>query len=286
MFDGFLAPLVAHARGQMNNAIANLPRHTFGTLMKTEREKQGLSHREIAVRVGVDREVIKQWEKDEQVPDRQQLKRLFGSMQRLRHFVHLLPREVQNQAAFDMTLNGQEMPAQYAAIVEEAPAAPKTFAEALRRERLSEGLDQEEMGELFGVTSQAVSAWEREVAVPVQAHYEALCELFPMLGRAPKPEVRNIPKPDGGRGQEKPRTTETTEEEPMNRPPVSVRQPAPPPQSTPQPVDIKGALIRWGRLVHGLKSHEDITMFTDFLAEANDAGMTLQEVMAALADPS
>lgn len=269
----------------MNAAISRLPRLTFGELLRIERTKQGLSHRDIAVRVGVDRALVGRWEANEEVPDRFQLKKLFGTCQRLRHYVHLLPVDTQNQARFDMTESGEAMPKQLAAIEAEPCSAPTTFGEALRLARLRSGLGQDELGELVSVTGQAVSAWETETNTPIMSHYEALCDLMPELRAAPRPkEIRNIDKPDGGRGVERQMTEhETRKEEPT----MNVKMIAPTPKLAAEelPALDKFALIRWGRLVHALRSRDDIAQVTDFLAEANDAGLTLEEVIACLADP-
>lgn len=74
------------------------------------------------------------------------------------------------------------------------------FGLTLREEREAEGMDQEELGALLGVTGQAVSQWELEAATPVRENYEALVLLFPRLREAPEPDWKDIAIPDGGRG--------------------------------------------------------------------------------------
>lgn len=264
----------------MNTAIARLPRQTFGELLRQEREQAGLSHYDLSCRVGVDKATVRGWERGEAYPNRFEMKKLVGSMRKLRHFIHLLPTTTQHQVESDMREVGEVLPPQLAPITPPPPSFT-TFAEALRHERLSEGLGQDELGELVGVTGQAVSAWENDVSAPITLHYDALVNLFPKLGSAPKPESRDIDKPNGGAGKEKPHVTH--EEEPMNHRPAVARAPVAP-VSERMP-DFKAALIQWGRLVHALKSHPDLDLFTSYMAEASEAGMTLQEAMAALADP-
>lgn len=280
-------------------SLSRLPKQTFGQLIRTEREKQGLSHRDIAVRCGVDRATAKAWEDDQAVPDRFELKKLFGTCQRLRHYVHLLPATLGAQATSDAVADQNPLPSQLAPIAPPAPAPPKTFGEALRRARLHEGFTQEEVGELVDVSGQAVGAWETDKVAPIKEHLDRLLALFP-LENAPLPDSQDIPKPVGGRGADRDPYVynEQKQETPMQNPPISkpptVAAPPVTPNAAhaigaisahPRPGLDKWALIRWGRLVHSLKSAENATQFTDFLAEAKDAGMTLAEVLEALREP-
>jgi transcriptional regulator with XRE-family HTH domain len=313
----------------MNHALSKLPKQTFGNLIQLEREKQGLSHRDIAVRCGVEREVVKTWERDEAIPGRLEMKKLLGSMQRLKHYMHLLPAERHDQTLEDhKECYGVDAPEQLAPIAPPLPPPPKTFGEALKRLRVHEGLSQEELGEMMKVTGQAISAWENGHVVPILDHYKMLLDLIPDLKHAPSPksDFRDIGKvsppgrPAGGSGFSvkeivaifpdlaepedefdtgtlalslEPPTKEkkTMQRSPVSPPssqPISRNQPKPePPKSADAPVnnDMRYALIRWGRLVHALRSREDAHVFTDFLAEASDAGMTLKDVIEALGEP-
>lgn len=289
----------------MNHALSRLPKLSFGALIKEERERQGLSHRDISVRCAVDRETVKSWERDEMYPSRIELKKLFGLLQRLRHYVHLLPTDIQNGVTADAKTSGAPLPEQLAPIAPPIMSYPKTFGEALKRARLHEGLGQDELGEIVGVTGQAVSYWETETNVPILDHYNALLDLLPALHGAPKPVSRDIEKPGGYHSGERASEPEipvsfydepTTTKDDMQRPSSpSVTTPAPvapirPSQPKPAEVareeqEMRYALIRWGRLVHALKTQPNAHLFTDFLAEANDAGMTLADVMSALEAP-
>jgi len=262
--------------------LEQLERLTFGDVLKREREAQGLSHHDVSCRVGVSKALVRAWEKGVNFPNRFEMKKLIGSMRSLSHYIHLLPQETVAAVVNDFRTAEEEFPKQLAAIVRDEPP-PKTFGEALRRVRLSEGFGQDEVGELVGVTGQAVSAWESGNSNPVKDHYDKLVRLFSDLCVAPKPDTRDIDKPDGGAGKEKPRTIPEPQETSVNKPLNRFAPPAPASERAP---DLKMALIQWGRLVHALKSHPDVHLLTDFLAEANRAGMTLPEAMAALADPT
>lgn len=289
----------------MNHALSRLPKLSFGALIKEERERQGLSHRDISVRCSVDRETVKSWERGESFPTRIELKKLFGSLQRLRHYVHLLPTAVQHEATADAKASGAPLPEQLAPIASAVLPFPKTFGEALKRARLHEGLGQDELGEMISVTGQAVSYWETETNTPILDHYNALLDLLPALNAAPKPVTRDIDKPGGYHTGERSSEPEIAvnfyDEQPTkenmqgsrgSQGHISAPTDVAPIRPAPKPAEIvnedqqmRHALIRWGRLVHALKTQPNAHLFTDFLAEANDAGMTLADVISALDNP-
>lgn len=287
---------------------------TFGQALRHERERLGLTYRDLSVRCGADRDTVKSWENDETVPDRLELKKLFGSMSVLRHFVHLLPtQEMQQNAHTDLARAGfDKVPQLFPVVSEVPPPPPSTFGEALRRARIHEGLDQDELAELLRVTGQAVSAWETGKNVPIRDHYEPLCELFPALRNGPQPTlIRDIEKPMPGPksiqdvsvyAELDAATPPALITEPVSPKEPEVMPPTPPAQITSPLQSIKGrftpeapptvtandmkfALIRWGRLIHAVKCDPSLSKFTDLLAEASDAGMTLSDVLDALKDP-
>ena len=176
---------------------------TFGEALKRVRMDYGYSHAKVAVLIGKSKDVIKEWENGESFPVGRDIARLKGNMPKIQPWMSLIPRmpkrlgeltDIQIDQVVDALVPPEPPP--------ELPThpAPKTFGAWLAMERLSEGVDQEELGELLGVTGQAVSAWETEKAVPVKENYDRLLALFPALVRAPEPEWRDIPKPDGGAG--------------------------------------------------------------------------------------
>ncbi len=169
---------------------------TLGEAIHACRMESGFSHRQLADRCGVKKSLIKNWEHDQSRPDGIPWKRLCGAatpFSKLRELKHLpSPRPGSMEAA---TLGTQRRRR-----VTEARDGGHTFHDALRALRLSEGVDQEEVAELLGVTSQAVSAWENGHAVPVREHYDKLLALLPGLADAPTPPTQEIPPPSGGEG--------------------------------------------------------------------------------------
>lgn len=190
---------------------------TFGQALKKIRMERGLSHKEVADRVGVQKAQIRRWETDENTPTNFHLKKLYGTFSTLRFYTHLLPaferarlidkaeKIIISKASGELPQDDTWLPpiaSRHESLPDELAKTvkPKTFGEHLRALRLAEGLDMDELAELMSVTGQACSAWELDKAVPVMAHYVKLCDLFPGLKNAPVPNCPDKPKPSGGPG--------------------------------------------------------------------------------------
>jgi transcriptional regulator with XRE-family HTH domain len=213
-------------------------RDSFGEHLKRERMARRISHFEVGERCGVDKQVVQQWELDRATPSRYEVQRLVELFPAIQRF---LPAGTGFYAEVVHLQNGPPEAAP-------APEAPKTFAEALAVLRLAEGMKQEELGEILGVSGQAVSAWETGTNVPVRAHYDALLDLLPDLALAPEPPVQNIDKPNGGEGVERVVVLAANDPQPKE-PAMSSRMPnpvlaanyQPPPPST-KPGDVRAQL--------------------------------------------
>ena len=59
-----------------------------------------------------------------------------------------------------------------------------TYGERIRQEREAKGLTQEELAEALGVSRQAVSKWETDIASPDMENLLALSREFGKIGRA------------------------------------------------------------------------------------------------------
>jgi transcriptional regulator with XRE-family HTH domain len=167
---------------------------TFAAALRVQRISYQFSHAKVAQLVGVSKQAVRDWEEGLSYPTGRDIARLRGVMPKLGPFLRLIPREARIHHGGE---NYDTEPAP-----QPEPEAPPvtTFSDAVRLARLGAGLDQGELGELVGVTGQAVSAWETEGATPVREHYERLLDLMPELRGAPEPNWRDIPPPDGGRG--------------------------------------------------------------------------------------
>lgn len=222
---------------------------TFGHALRFTRMRAGLSFQQIANNVGARKGDVRRWEKDEAIPTRVQLRKLYSTLKELRYYTDRLPpvlRVTEEQefnaefekakkkigdVAFTNALGPRVTDAEIIAAgvgtlihsdaweppraaPDEKPPPPfpraLTFHDALRLARLAAGLGQEELGELVGVVAQAVSHWELGVAVPIQDHYDKLIEVFPHLTRAPKPASRDMEKPGKPAGSSPPPTPTPT----------------------------------------------------------------------------
>ena len=168
-------------------------RASFGEHLRRERMARRVSHFEVGERCGVDKQVVQQWELDRAEPSRYELQRLVELFPAITRF---LPPGAGFYAEPANLQNGPPPEAP-------EPEPPKTFGAALAQLRLAEGMTQDELAELLGVTGQAISHWEIDRNAPVLVHYRALLDLFPDLALAPEPPVQDIEKPNGGEGVER-----------------------------------------------------------------------------------
>lgn len=192
----------------------------FGNVLRFLRIKQGLSHHDLATQVGETQDLIKSWEDSRDTPTVAQVKRLCGTLPKVRHFLHTLP------LGYDRLLAGSKAeefgfrPIHTLADIDKdeddlrkdladlkRTSFTKTFGGYLRYYRLEQGLSQDELGTLVGVSGQAVSAWEADLASPVRDNYDKLLSLYPKLKEAPEPPMLSRPMPDGGKGQPKVKVT-------------------------------------------------------------------------------
>lgn len=170
----------------------------WGATLRREREAAGRNVASLCDGVSVKQSRWRAFEDGSELPSRPEYHRMCLQLRRMRLFPP--PAFPDKREA-----KPQDEPVPH---VEPMPAAPterpaKTWGEGLIREREREEVTQDEIGQLVGVTGQAVSAWERGVAAPVEEHYEKVCQLFPRLRTLPKPGSRDIPPPDGGRGADR-----------------------------------------------------------------------------------
>jgi transcriptional regulator with XRE-family HTH domain len=199
---------------------------TFGQAISLVRVERGLTHREVADRVGKTKSLVRDWENNLAIPNTQTMKRLYATFPQLRYFTHLLPMVATQQYLDKIGGRMDELGAQAIArpgtpskvedrtsdlgvwfppisqaddpVPDELSYAPKlkTFGEYLRYLRLREGLDISEVAELLRVSDAAVSHWELNRVNPIIDHLNKLTALFPALKNAPQPESKDMAKPD------------------------------------------------------------------------------------------
>ncbi len=191
---------------------------SFGHALRFLRIKKGLSHHDLADRVGVKQHLVKEWENEISTPSVVHVKKLCGTLPMVRHFLNTLPlgydvliRDTRPEDFGHRVLRTDEaIEAERQELNNELKELKtntfaETFGGCLKFCRLEEGLSQDELGEAVGVTGQAVSAWESDIASPVRENYEKLKSMFVKLVDAPTPPMQNRAMPDGGKGQPKPK---------------------------------------------------------------------------------
>ncbi len=170
----------------------------------------------------------------------------------------------------------------------------RNFGEALRACREAEAMTHAQLGELVGVTGSSVGHWERGTVVPVLVCYTKLLELFPALGHAPRPKMKNGAVPTGFPKAKREelaaqRTSGVTADAPVVLPPA-----APMPTSTDAPrflapqigvaaqTGSPAALIAFGRAL-GQFGVADVAPFRALLRAAHAAGVDCAGLADALA---
>lgn len=162
---------------------------TFAEVFKRIRVAEGLSHAKVASMVGVDKETVRAWEEQAAIPERGNVaRRIKAVMPRLKPYLRALY-DRPDAAATDPL--GEVPP-----LVTKRVEQPGHFGSHLKAERLREGLDQLDVGELVGVTDQAVAYWEADRNIPVRENFDRLVQIFPALERW-ELKPRDIPKPVG-----------------------------------------------------------------------------------------
>lgn len=260
----FDSPLTAHPFRD------HLQIRAWGTALQRCRISRELSHRDLADRVGVGKNEIKGWEIGAAFPTVQQLKRLYASVHSLRRFQSLLPRaaqvaieQEQNKApAQPITREEQEREEQEVEQIRVPVERPTTFHAALRHLREVEGLSQGELAEMLKLHPSTISKWEVGDMLPIQDHYDMLCELLTDLQKYPKPMSRDTEKPGPETGYRDGQPT------PAPQPILPVRAATPPPLPAPVPIKapeirpamltpVEAAGVAYARALADLKDAED-----------------------------
>lgn len=199
----------------------------YGDALRHIRVKTQKSHRDIArFVIGATEDGVRAWENGTAYPNGYQLKGLGIMMPQLRHFVSLIPHQQKNlQADMDLATSqatgltfslreamtapgplreltrsnwngavpppGEPPPTEADLKIKE----PTTFGESLKLARLREGLSQEELAELVGVSATAVAGWEAEAFKPVDVSWESIRSVLPDV--VEPQDRKSWPKPQG-----------------------------------------------------------------------------------------
>lgn len=277
----------------MNPAPDKLSLGVFGAALQAARTKRGYSLANLAKGLGkVSQETIRDWEAGVAAPGKVELKQLFAMAPELKRFEahlrsgnYIAQRYAENYVAVAPRDVSVEDLLQ--------PKPPRTFGEALRRERTKAALSDEQLAELVGVTRAAVGWWETDRNVPVRENYEQLMSLFPALKDAPEPDWRDIEKPNGGAGSQRAVARQHEPEpdpEPMPAPDHSrprlvgepdlsnMQMPAAQPASSAVSVQ---ALVTWTSAAAQLKlDKHQVERLSSLLRAGSELGLSLPDVAA------
>jgi len=166
------------------------------------RVERGFSYADVVRSVCKDRpNDPRSWESGEKTPDSQDLRRLYYALPKLRNYANLLPESVQHPMAQEPT--GEAVAPE--ALAEAAKphkdmsiAKAKDFGEALQVALNMEGMTHTEFSKIVGMSNSTISAyvangrmisgkWEK--VSMIQATYERILDLLPVLKEAPLPII-------------------------------------------------------------------------------------------------
>lgn len=188
------------SNGFQNKPLANLKAVVIGppalakpksyaTALEKCRRALGWSQQQLLAEVfrgttSVNISDIKRWETARSTPTATQAQKLRAAIPALAAFDDLLPLEAR---AFGKPAPGLPAPVSPAGWA--GPPVPG-FQEALRYVRRQNGMTTADVGRLVGVTRSGANQWETVSKRPrmVRQNYDKLCEIFPQLKYAPKPE--------------------------------------------------------------------------------------------------
>lgn len=193
----------------------------FAEALKRERIRRNDSVANMCKHMAFKHDEYMRWEAGEAAPNSDAFSRIAAWHPPLRRFYQdiLCMRQMLNAGALQVSLGevaGVKTPnlalvRPAAPSASSAPPAPppdkpppaanlprwNSFGQALTYLREAARMTQSEIAEMLSITRGAVSIWENNGSAPTLDNYDQLLELFPELAQAPKPAVRNIPKPPG-----------------------------------------------------------------------------------------
>jgi len=176
---------------------------TWPDALRYCRVERGFSYADIARSVCKDRPSDpRSWEGGEGAPDKQDLRRLYYALPKLRNYAHLLPDDLKHEPAKEPT--GEEAPPE--ALVDAAqphkqikdPTKASTFGAALAIALELEGMNHTEFSTIMGFSPSTISSyvangrkiggkWQKTSMI--QATYDRILDLLPILKEAPKPVI-------------------------------------------------------------------------------------------------
>lgn len=155
----------------------------FHERLRRFREHEGLAINKAAARAGVSIDRWREYESGRAMPNRLEIKKVFGSHCRI---VNEVPEDGTAESAISPT------PPPGSATPPIAPSLP-SWSVAIRTERTKEKLSQEDLAQILDIHVKTVSNWETGQVVPIEPHRLKLIEALPGL-QCVIPEGRNVVK--------------------------------------------------------------------------------------------
>lgn len=251
---------------------------TFGKALYSAREKQGVKRHTIAELCGVTYKTVKLWERDQNVPVRENYDKLLGIFSELKDAPQPKWQDRPKPTGGGTTTEPAVAKPEIPQVVRRSAA----FGDALRSVRIASGMSQKDVADLVGVTDNAVHGWETNEYSPVRENYEKIIELFPSLKYEPEPDWRNIQKPVGRSGHDRiaPDISQDTTQDPMSSSPIyqARTQVVSSSPDAPSPADWIELLCRV-RAVEATGASNTIAMLT----EAQKLGVSVGDLLRMLA---
>jgi transcriptional regulator with XRE-family HTH domain len=167
---------------------------TFGEAIHVLRIKAGMSCHQVGHAVGVDRDLVKEWERESATPSPLHLKKLYEALPKLKYFTTFLPRMMRDQItsrAYAAGSNGHTLWVPPSPTPADLPVPEDlvrlSFGDALLSAIQDEGMVSGDLGELVGATPDIIHNWTVNIGSPTDSQYLTLLELFPDLKDAPLP---------------------------------------------------------------------------------------------------
>ncbi len=217
---------------------------TFGEALRVLRIKSGLSCHQLGHATGVDRELIKEWERESATPSPLHLKKLYEALPKLRYFTTFLPRMMRDQItsrAYAAGSQGHTLWVPPSPTPADLPVPEDlvklSFGDALLSAIRDEGMTSGELGDLVGAAPDLINHWVSGAGSPTDTQYQTLLDLFPELRDAPLPGHYAYTRPPAFERPLAP-IIPIQQEQRSQLPPAPAPSPEPQPLPPPPPVSV------------------------------------------------
>jgi DNA-binding XRE family transcriptional regulator len=169
--------------------------HDFREALRIFRLKAGLTQQELASKLGIDKQMVKDWELGKVAPSLLCLKLLYDVLQDLRYVTEYLPKMIRDQLWTRAHLagkDGKELWFPPSATPSDLPVPGDllklTFGQVLSVAMREESVTVVDLQTVLDVRNLSdIELWTSNSKYPTEEQYKALLDLFPQLDDAPRP---------------------------------------------------------------------------------------------------